>query len=175
MASNGTELAEVGDVAARVRERLAAVWENSTDEACLVPTETQEALALVWADVQALVMAQYRTERLLESTLETAADLRYQRDVAVRDAKFTSRKRAAAVIHDLARYIGHDAKIAPADVALALSVLVGEDDLPVSRFVLEDFYEALRELATEAFAEEEYRKAADAEYEAEVAASQGVG
>ena len=172
--SEESGLMEIHQVVDAVREHLARVWEFSTDEAGQMPEETQHALATVWNNVQMLQAALSQNERLLESALMTADELKMQRDVALREAKWHKGKRDQAVIHDLARYIGHDAQVPPKDVARVFEVLVGLDDLPVSQFTLQDFYAALQELAAEAFAEDEYRKAADAEYDAEVAADQRI-
>jgi hypothetical protein len=170
--SEQTGLMTINDVVTVIRDRLSAVWDSNADEAGLVPTEIQEALALVWANVQMLQAANEQNERLLESTLATADELRMQRDVAAREAKWHKGKREEAVIRDLAQYIGHDAQVPPQDVARVLGILVGLEDLPVSQFTLKDFYAALQELAAEAFAEDEFRKAADTEYAAEIAADQ---
>lgn len=172
--SDESGLMEIVDVVKLVGVRLADILDANTDEAGLVPTDVERAVAVVWNNVQMLQAALSQNERLLESALMTADELKMQRDVALREAKWHKGKREQAVIRDLARYIGHDAQVPPKDVARVFEMLVGLDDLPVSQFTLQDFYAALQELAAEAFAEDEYRKAAEAEYDAEIAEDQRI-
>lgn len=171
---SGSELMTIDQVVRVVGSRLADILDANTDEAGLVPTVIEESVAVVWNHIQMLQAAVAHNEQMLASALMTAEELKQQRDMATREAKFNKGKREQAVIYDLAKYLGYDAQIPPGDVARVIEMLVGIKDLPVSSYVLSDFYEALRELATEAFAEEIYQADAMAEYDAEIARDQEI-
>jgi hypothetical protein len=158
MDKQNNQLATTDEVTERIAAMLDGIW-----NALSAQPEVQAALVDIWPEVKTLGLAVRNLEGLLASALQVADDLRLQRDMAIQEVDWNKRRRSAGVIDEMARYIAYDAKIPQKDVARVLNMLLGEIDLPVSGYTLQDFFEAFKTLADEAFVEEKIQEALEAE------------
>lgn len=146
------------EVMERIRSRLEGLWNANYDNpavtAALVETYQDARLLKAWLDYAA---------SMAESMAAVATEMRSQRDAAIDEFTRQPGRTYETARHDLAKMLANDARLPAADVERALGALLGDNEIYLSPFTVQDFYEALAQVVEQVKEESQLQEEAQEE------------